>query len=188
MPTRYGLFRIVAFGCPENGSEHVVLIKGRVSGMRKVLVRVHSECLTGDVFGSLRCDCGGQLEAAMRRISKEDRGVLLYLAQEGRGIGLANKVAAYHLQDHGLDTIAANQALGLPVDARDYKCAACMIKILGIKSLRLMTNNPEKIEELRTYGISVDERVPLEVEANPINRKYLRVKKDKLRHLLSSIR
>lgn len=185
LPTRYGYFRIHAFVCPFSGEEHVALVKGRVAEKEDVLVRLHSECLTGDVFGSERCDCGDQLDAAMKRIAKAEEGVLLYLAQEGRGIGIANKIAAYHLQDHGVDTVAANQLLGFPADLRDYKCAACMLRVLGVKSIRLMTNNPAKIEELEAYGVRVTKRVPLEVPARPANLRYLKTKKEKMRHILT---
>lgn len=186
LPTRYGSFRIHAFVCPFTGEEHVALVKGRVAGQRDVLVRLHSECLTGDVFGSARCDCGEQLDAAMKRLAKAPQGVLLYLAQEGRGIGIANKIAAYHLQDHGLDTVAANQVLGFPADLRSYKCAACMIRVLGVRSVHLMTNNPAKIEELEAYGVRVTKRISLEIPARPTNVRYLRTKKEKMRHLLSA--
>ncbi len=184
LPTRYGQFRIHAFVCPYSGEEHVALVRGRVEGRDGVLVRLHSECLTGDVFGSERCDCGEQLDAAMKKIAKAPEGVLLYLAQEGRGIGIANKIAAYHLQDHGVDTVAANQLLGFPADLRSYKCAACMLRVLGIKSIRLMTNNPAKIEELEAYGVRVVERIPLEVPAKASNLRYLLTKKEKMRHML----
>ena len=184
LPTRYGPFRIHAFVCPYSGEEHVALVRGRVAGRSEVLVRLHSECLTGDVFGSERCDCGEQLDAAMKKISREDQGILLYLAQEGRGIGIANKIAAYHLQDHGVDTVAANQLLGFPADLRSYKCAACMLRVLGVKSIRLMTNNPAKIEELEAYGVQVTERIPLEVPAKASNVQYLLTKKQKMRHML----
>ncbi|HYM39933.1 MAG TPA: GTP cyclohydrolase II [Thermoplasmata archaeon] len=184
LPTRYGQFRIHAFVCPFSGEEHVALVKGRVEGREGVLVRLHSECLTGDVFGSERCDCGEQLDAAMKKIRDTGDGVLLYLAQEGRGIGIANKIAAYHLQDHGVDTVAANQILGFPADLRSYKCAACMLRVLGLKSIRLMTNNPAKIEELEAYGVRVTERIPLEMPAKASNVQYLITKKEKMRHLL----
>jgi 3,4-dihydroxy 2-butanone 4-phosphate synthase/GTP cyclohydrolase II len=184
LPTRYGQFRIHAFVCPFSGEEHVALVRGRVDGQENVLVRLHSECLTGDVFGSERCDCGEQLDAALKKISGVDRGVLLYLAQEGRGIGIANKIAAYHLQDHGIDTVAANQILGFPADLRSYKCAACMLRVLGVKSVRLMTNNPAKIEELEAYGVDVTERIPLEMPAKASNVEYLLTKKQKMRHML----
>lgn len=184
LPTRYGQFRIHAFVCPFSGEEHVALVRGRVEGRENVLVRLHSECLTGDVFGSERCDCGDQLEAAMKRIGEAPQGVLLYLAQEGRGIGIANKIAAYHLQDHGLDTVAANRALGFPADLRSYTCAACILRVLGIRSIRLMTNNPAKIEELEAHGVRVTERIPLEVPATASNVRYLLTKKEKMRHML----
>ena len=185
LPTRYGSFRIYAFACPFTGEEHVALVRGSVRGRTNVLVRLHSECLTGDVFGSERCDCGEQLDAAMRKISKARQGVLVYLAQEGRGIGIANKVAAYHLQDFGVDTVAANEILGFPADLRNYKCAACMLKVFGIRSVQLMTNNPAKIEQLEAYGVQVTKRIPLEIPARPSNEGYLRTKKVRLRHLLS---
>ena len=185
LPTRYGSFRIHAFVCPLSGEEHVALVKGKVAGKDSVLVRLHSECLTGDVFGSARCDCGAQLDAALRRISKARTGMLLYLAQEGRGIGIANKIAAYHLQDHGLDTVDANRALGLPVDLRTYKCAACMLRVLGVRSIQLMTNNPAKIEELEAYGVRVTKRIPLEIAATASNERYLRTKKERLRHMIT---
>ncbi len=184
LPTRYGQFRIHAFVCPYSGEEHVALVRGRVAGRSDVLVRLHSECLTGDVFGSERCDCGEQLDAALKKISQADHGVLLYLAQEGRGIGIANKIAAYHLQDHGVDTVAANHLLGFPADLRSYKCAACILRVLGVKSVRLMTNNPAKIEELEAHGVHVSERIPLEVPAKAANIRYLLTKKEKMRHLL----
>ncbi len=184
LPTRYGEFRIHAFVCPFSGEEHVALVKGSVGGQSDVLVRLHSECLTGDVFGSERCDCGEQLDAAMKKIHDAPRGVLLYLAQEGRGIGIANKIAAYHLQDHGVDTVAANHLLGFPADLRSYKCAACMLRVLGVRSIRLMTNNPAKIEQLEAYGVRVTKRLPLEVPPKPTNVRYLRTKKEKMRHLL----
>ena len=184
LPTRYGPFRIHAFVCPFSGEEHVALVRGKVGGREGVLVRLHSECLTGDVFGSQRCDCGEQLDAALDAIGHAPQGVLLYLSQEGRGIGIANKIAAYHLQDHGVDTVAANHLLGFPADLRSYQCAACMLRVLGIRSVRLMTNNPAKIEQLEAYGVRVTERIPLEVPARASNRAYLLTKKEKMRHLL----
>ncbi|OGS66569.1 MAG: GTP cyclohydrolase II [Euryarchaeota archaeon RBG_19FT_COMBO_69_17] len=186
LPTRYGTFRIHAFVCPYTGEEHVALVKGAVARREDVLVRLHSECMTGDVFGSERCDCGEQLDAAMRKIGKARDGVLLYLAQEGRGIGIANKVAAYHLQDHGLDTVEANAVLGFPDDMRNYRCAACMLRVLGVRSVRLMTNNPAKIEALLAYGVRVTRRIPLQVPAKPSNVGYLRTKKEKMRHILET--
>ncbi len=186
LPTRYGQFRIHAFVCPFSGEEHVALVKGKVEGESDVLVRLHSECLTGDVFGSERCDCGEQLDAAMKKLHDAPSGVLLYLAQEGRGIGIANKIAAYHLQDHGVDTVAANQLLGFPADLRSYKCAACMLRVLGVRSIQLMTNNPAKIEQLEEYGVHVTKRIALEVPARPANLRYLQTKKEKMRHLLEA--
>ena len=149
------------------------------------LVRVHSECLTGDVFGSLRCDCGDQLEAALKQIEKEGKGVLVYMRQEGRGIGLGNKLLAYGLQDEGKDTVEANEALGFKADLRDYGIGAQILKDLGIQKLRLMTNNPKKIIGLKGYDLEVVERVPLEIEPNEINKKYLNTKREKLGHILS---
>ena len=184
LPTRYGSFRIHAFQCPFTGEDHVALVKGRIAGRENVLVRLHSECVTGDVFGSERCDCGAQLDAAMKRIGLASEGALLYLAQEGRGIGIANKVAAYHLQDQGLDTVDANRVLGFPADLRTYKCAACVLRVLGVKSIRLMTNNPAKIEELEAYGVHVTSRIPLQVRATSTSLQYLRTKRERLAHLL----
>lgn len=185
LPTRYGPFRIHAFQCPFTGDEHVALVKGRVAGKADVLVRLHSECMTGDVFGSERCDCGEQLDAALRKLGRATNGVLLYLAQEGRGIGIANKVAAYHLQDHGLDTVEANQVLGFPADLRTYQCAACMLRVLGLRSIRLMTNNPAKIAALKSHGVRVTKRIPLQIRARPANAAYLETKRAKLNHFLS---
>jgi 3,4-dihydroxy 2-butanone 4-phosphate synthase / GTP cyclohydrolase II len=168
--------------------EHVALVSGFEPGTARedeaVLVRLHSECLTGDVFGSRRCDCGEQLEASMRLLREQERGILLYLRQEGRGIGLANKISAYALQEEGLDTVQANLALGLPEDARDYRVAAEMLLDLGVHRAALLTNNPAKIKGLRSHGIEVIERLPVQVEPNPFNLRYLRTKKEKLGHLL----
>ncbi|HKZ98720.1 MAG TPA: GTP cyclohydrolase II [Thermoplasmata archaeon] len=188
LPTRYGPFRIHAFQCPFTGDEHVALVKGRVAGRADVLVRLHSECMTGDVFGSERCDCGEQLDAALKRLGRATRGILLYLAQEGRGIGIANKVAAYHLQDHGLDTVEANRFLGFPADLRTYQCAACMLGVLGVRSIHLMTNNPAKIAELEGHGVRITKRIPLQMRARPTNVRYLETKRAKLNHLLSPTR
>ncbi len=167
--------------------EHVALTTGFEPGTagenEAILVRLHSECLTGDVFGSRRCDCGEQLEDSMRLLREQGRGVLLYLRQEGRGIGLANKISAYALQEEGLDTVQANLALGLPEDARDYRVAAEMLLDLGVHQAALLTNNPAKIEGLRTHGIQVVERLPVQVEPNPFNRRYLRTKREKMGHL-----
>ena len=188
LPTRYGTFRIHAFQCPFTGEDHVALVKGQIAGREDVLVRMHSECITGDAFGSERCDCGAQLDAALKKLGKARQGVLLYLAQEGRGIGIANKVAAYHLQDHGLDTVDANRVLGFPADLRSYKCAACVLRVLGVKSIRLMTNNPAKIEELEAYGVRISSRIPLQVPATSTSLRYLRTKKNRLAHLLDTPR
>jgi 3,4-dihydroxy 2-butanone 4-phosphate synthase/GTP cyclohydrolase II len=183
LPTRYGSFRVYAFQCPYTGEDHVALVRGQIAGRERVLLRLHSECVTGDVFGSERCDCGAQLDAALRKLGKAARGILLYLAQEGRGIGIANKIAAYHLQDHGLDTVDANQVLGFPADLRSYKCAACMLRVLRVGSV-LMTNNPAKIEQLESYGVRVVDRIPLQVPATAANVRYLRTKRSRLAHLL----
>jgi len=170
-----------------DSKEHVALTTGLEPGTvgvdEAILVRMHSECLTGDVFGSRRCDCGEQLEDSMRLLREQGRGVLLYLRQEGRGIGLANKISAYALQEEGLDTVQANLALGLPEDARDYRVAAEMLLDLGIHRAALLTNNPAKIKGLRSHGVEVSERLPVQVEPNPFNLRYLRTKKEKLGHL-----
>jgi 3,4-dihydroxy 2-butanone 4-phosphate synthase/GTP cyclohydrolase II len=170
-----------------DSKEHVALTTGLEPGTvgvdEAILVRMHSECLTGDVFGSRRCDCGEQLEDSMRLLREQGRGVLLYLRQEGRGIGLANKISAYALQEEGLDTVQANLALGLPEDARDYRVAAEMLLDLGIHRAALLTNNPAKIKGLRSHGVEVVERLPVQVEPNPFNLRYLRTKKEKLGHL-----
>jgi 3,4-dihydroxy 2-butanone 4-phosphate synthase/GTP cyclohydrolase II len=185
LPTAYGEF--VAIGYRQllgDHKHHVALVKGDVAGTDDVLVRVHSECLTGDVFHSLRCDCGEQLESALAMIEQEGRGVLLYLAQEGRGIGLLNKLRAYKLQEEGLDTVEANLALGLPADLRDYGIGAQILKDLGLSSIRLLTNNPKKISGLAGYGLSVTDQVPIEHAPNPHNLAYLDTKRDKMAHTL----
>ena len=187
LPTKYGHFRIVTFKDLVTGQEHVALVKGEVSGEEPVLVRVHSECLTGDAFGSLRCDCGDQLHKAMEMIEQEGKGVLLYMRQEGRGIGLANKVCAYELQDRGLDTVEANKALGFPPDLRDYGIGAQILVELGVRKIRLLTNNPRKVIGLSGYGLEIVEHIPIEVEPNPHNWRYLRAKKEKLGHWLSKV-
>ncbi len=188
LPTKYGAFQIMAFGCnqPElaRGGDHVAIMKGDVRGRENVLLRIHSECLTGDVFGSKRCDCGEQLEKAMEEIGNAGEGLVLYLRQEGRGIGLLNKVRAYNLQDQGADTVEANEMLGFPADMRTYRCAGCVLSLLNVKSVRLMTNNPQKIEELTKHGVRVVARVPLEVASNPENERYLATKKDQMGHLM----
>jgi GTP cyclohydrolase II len=183
-PTKYGLFELYGF---ENGSTpevHTALVKGNVRGSRDCPVRVHSECHTGDVFGSLRCDCREQLEASIEYISGQEYGAVLYMRQEGRGIGLSNKLKAYSLQDSGFDTVEANELLGLPAEARTYDIAAEIIRYLGMESIVLLTNNPDKIEKLSGEGIEITGRHPLVIDANEHNRRYLETKKLRMRHLL----
>ena len=187
LPTRYGEFHVHAYRSPVTGEEHVALVMGEINPEDPVLVRVHSQCLTGDVFGSARCDCGAQLETALERIAAERRGVLLYLLQEGRGIGLANKLRAYELQDAGADTVEANQKLGFPADQRDYGVGAQILRDLGVRRMRLMTNNPSKYVALSGYGLEIVERVPLEVPPTEHTRKYLEAKKHKMGHLLRMV-
>ncbi|HET9913069.1 MAG TPA: GTP cyclohydrolase II [Anaerolineales bacterium] len=184
LPTRFGQFHIVAFENNRDGKEHIAITKGDVIGASNVPVRLHSECLTGDVMGSLRCDCRDQLEAALKKISQMQRGVVLYLRQEGRGIGLINKIRAYSLQDQGLDTVEANLALGFRDDERDYAVAAHMLMALQIQSVQLMTNNPKKIDQLTRYGIKVDGRIPHIMEPNKHNRFYLETKAAKSGHMI----
>ena len=182
LPTQFGEFTIVGYRSLLDERHHVALIKGEVAGMEDVLVRVHSECMTGDTFHSLRCDCGEQLEYSLAKIEAEGEGVLLYLAQEGRGIGLLNKLKAYQLQDGGLDTVDANLELGLPVDLRDYGLGAQILADLGLTSIRLLTNNPKKIHGMQGFGLSVTSQLPIIVDPNPHNERYLRVKAERLGH------
>jgi 3,4-dihydroxy 2-butanone 4-phosphate synthase / GTP cyclohydrolase II len=184
LPTAFGEFNVVGFRSLVDGKHHIAMVKGEVDGQEDVLVRVHSECLTGDVFHSLRCDCGQQLEDALMRIEDEGRGVLLYLAQEGRGIGLLNKLRAYRLQEEGLDTVDANLELGLPADLRDYGIGAQILVDLGLSSIRILTNNPKKIVGLEGYGLAVTDQIPIQHPANEHNRQYLRAKAQRLGHLL----
>ncbi|WP_264754699.1 GTP cyclohydrolase II [Mangrovitalea sediminis] len=186
LPTPFGVFRMHGFEEPDTGREHVALTLGDVTDGAPVLGRTHSECLTGDALFSMRCDCGYQLEEALRSIAREGRGILLYLRQEGRGIGLLNKIRAYHLQDEGADTVEANERLGFAADLRDYSMCKDMLAHLGIHQLRLMTNNPKKVEALRELGIDVVERVSLQVGRNPHNEHYLDTKMSKMGHWLNT--
>src|SRR3954447_14909370 len=187
LPTAQGEFRVIAFESPMDGETHVALVRGEIGDGENVLVRVHSKCLTGDVFHSARCDCGPQLDAALERIAREGRGVLLYLNQEGRGIGLANKIRAYELQDQGYDTVEANERLGFKADQRDYGIGVQILKDLGIRSMRLLSNNPRKLVGIEGYGLSVSEWLPLEIPASEHTQRYLRTKKEKLGHKLRGV-
>ncbi len=183
-PTAYGHFSIVGFVNNKDGKDHIMIVKGDIGDGENILLRVHSACLTGDALGSMRCDCGPQLHHALERIEQEGRGIVLYHQAEGRGIGLVNKLRAYALQDAGYDTYDANVMLGFPPDARNYEIPAEMLKKIGVKSVRLLTNNPEKVAELEQYGIKVTERVPHELPPHLHNREYLKTKKERFGHLL----
>ena len=185
LPSQFGDFKVIGFQSVLDDSDYVALVKGEWEKDEPILVRVHSECLTGDVFGSYRCDCGPQLHAAMQMVQAEGKGVILYLPQEGRGIGLINKLQAYKLQEEGADTVEANQKLGFKADLRDYGMGAQMLFILGVRRMRLMTNNPRKIVGVQGHGLEVVERIPLEIQSNPENKKYMQTKKHKLGHILN---
>ncbi len=184
MPTEYGHFRLIPFRQKSNGTEHIALIKGEWRDDEAILVRVHSSCMTGDILGSKRCDCGEQLHKSMQMIEKEGRGVIVYMQQEGRGIGLMNKIAAYKLQEEGYDTVDANVHLGFKPDERDYGCGAQILRMLGVQKMRLMTNNPVKRVGLEGYGLEIVENVPIETTPNEYNLRYLKTKKDRMGHTL----
>lgn len=186
LPTKYGIFKIIVFKSKKDNQEHTALVKGK-NFSEPVLVRIHSQCLTGEAFMSLRCDCGNQLSESLTLIGKSKTGVLIYLNQEGRNIGLANKIKAYALQEQGLDTVEANEQLGFAADPRNYEAAAAILKDLGIKQIDLLTNNPEKTGQLRNLGINIRTVVPLEIAPNPIDISYLKTKKDKMGHKLKLV-
>ncbi len=188
MPTQYGLFRVVPFRQKSNGIEHLALIKGKWEENEEILVRMHSSCMTGDIFGSMRCECGDQLHKSMELIEKEGKGVIVYMMQEGRGIGLMNKIAAYKLQDEGLDTVDANIHLGFKADERDYGVGAQILRSIGVRNMRLLTNNPVKRIGIEGYGLKVTENIPLEIEPNAYNNKYMQTKRDRMGHVLQQFK
>jgi 3,4-dihydroxy 2-butanone 4-phosphate synthase/GTP cyclohydrolase II len=187
LPTKYGEFEMEAFDTGDGQEPALLLTKGNLSEVQPLLLRIHSECLTGDIFGSKRCDCGEQLERSLKEIQSRGRGALLYLRQEGRGIGLANKLKAYELQEQGMDTVEANLKLGFQADERHYGVAAAILRKKGVTKVNLLTNNPDKIKQLETLGIKVEERVTIQIPARPENRSYLKVKKEKMHHLLKGM-